>query len=577
MPTLRFGRKDYVAMPSGPVSLSKQVGDMGRLAADIKALLGSQRDILSKAGLGFPPGVMDGLAQLRDTLEKLQPAVSAFENENAQLRALADTSNVVNSSLDLSVVLNEVMDTIIRLIGAERGFLMLKDEKGQLQFRTARNMDRESLDSGAFQVSRTILSQVAENGEPIVTTNAQADPRFSAQESVVGYNLRSIICVPLKYKDRVTGAIYVDNRIRTGLFGEKERDLLAAFANQAAIAIENARQFQQVTELKNLLDNVFASIASGVITANVEDTITLCNHAAAKILGRADMVGQPLTQALPIDSSFTEIVRRVKTEQQVVLGYETRHTLSSKGPLDLSFNVAPLKDANEASQGLAIVLDDLTEKKRLASKYEVFKRMVPPAVVNRLNPDTLALGGTRKEVSIVFADIQGFTSLSETLDPEILIKVLNRYIGTVAEAMLLFEATVDKFIGDAVMGFFNAPDDQPDHAMRAIRTALRMRDDVAALQQVMEPRFRLSFRVAVHVGDAVVGLVGTQDRLDYTIIGDTVNTAKRLQENGIPDKVIISDATYARVRDSVIVHPLDPLQVKGKIQPVPVYELLDLK
>jgi adenylate cyclase len=222
------------------------------------------------------------------------------------------------------------------------------------------------------------------------------------------------------------------------------------------------------------------------------------------------------------------------------------------------------------------VLDDLTETKRLRSKYEVFKRMVPPAVINRLNPESLALGGTRKEVSIIFADIQGFTSLSETLDPEILIKVLNRYVGTAAEALLLHEATVDKYVGDAVMAFFNAPDDQPDHAIRALRASIRMRDDIAALHEVMEPRFRLSYRIAVHLGEAVVGLVGTQDRLDYTIIGDTVNTAKRLQENGMPDKVFLSDKFYERVKDVVIVNPLEPLQVKGRVQPVPVFELLDI-
>jgi len=270
-------------MPSSTPSIAKQVGDMGKMAGDVKSLLGSQKEVLSRAGLSFPPGVMDGLAGLRDTLEKLSPQLASLEAENARLRALADTASVINSSLDLSSVLNEVMDTIIRLTGAERGFLMLKDDRDELQMRVARNVDRETLDTSAFQVSRTVLGQVAQNGEPVVTTNAQADPRFSAQESVVGYNLRSIVCVPLKFKSRITGVIYVDSRIRTGLFTERERDLLAAFANQAAIAIENARQFQQVTELKNLLDNVFASIASGVITTDAQDLITLCNRSAETI------------------------------------------------------------------------------------------------------------------------------------------------------------------------------------------------------------------------------------------------------------------------------------------------------
>jgi class 3 adenylate cyclase/GAF domain-containing protein len=566
-------------MPSGVYPLAQQIGELSKLAADIKTLLSTQKEMLARAGLGFPPGVMDSLATLRDSLERLRPSLESQEAEKARLQALADTSGVINSSLDLTTVLNTVMDTIIRITGAERGFLMLKNNRGELEFRIARNVDRESLDSSAFHVSRTVVDQVAQSGEPVVTTNAQADPRFSAQESVVGYNLRSIVCVPLKLRAIITGVIYVDNRIRTGLFNERERDLLASFANQAAIAIENARQFQEVTELKNLLDNVFASIASGVITTNFDDQITLINRSAADIVGRngADLVGQPLLAAVPVlDDDFAGVLTRVKSDLRAVVGHELRAVLPERGLLDWTFNVSALKDGTEAPQGLAIVLDDQTEKKRLQSKYEVFKRMVPPAVINRLNPETLALGGTRKEVSIIFADVQGFTAFSETLDPEVLFKVLNRYVGTAAEALLLHEATVDKYVGDAVMAFFNAPDDQPDHAQRAVRAAIRMRDDILALQEVMEPQFRLSFRIAVHLGEAVVGLVGTQDRLDYTIIGDTVNTAKRLQENGQPGKVYLSDTFYARVKDLVRVTPLEPLLVKNRVQPIPVFELLDL-
>lgn len=566
-------------MPTGTATsastLGKQITDLSKLSADIRALLSSQKDILAKAGLGFPPGVMDGLSQLRTTLEKIAPIVVTQEAENERMQALANTGNVINSSLDLTTVLSEVMDTIIRLTGAERAFLMLKDHQQQLQFSLGRNVEKESLDGNTFQASRTITQHVANTGEPVVTTNAQSDPRFSAQESVVGYNLRSIICVPLKFKDTVTGVIYVDNRIRTGLFGERERDLLAAFANQAAIAIENARQFQQVSELKNLLDNVFASIASGVLTTNLQDVITLCNTAAAVILGHAieDIQGRLLTDVLPISDA---IVGQVKTDHLPVRGHEVKPDLPARGKLNWSLNVSPLKDTGQG-KGLAIVLDDLTDKKHLEEKYQVFTRMVPPRVVERLNLESLALGGTRRELSIVFTDIQGFTSLSETLDPETLIKVLNRYIGTAAEAMLLNDATVDKYIGDAVMAFFNAPDDQPDHAMRAVRSAIQMRDDISALHEVMEPQFRLSFRIAVHLGEAVVGLVGTQDRLDYTIIGDTVNTAKRLQENGIPGKVILSEAVYERVRDEVIVKELGALQVKGRVKPIPVFELIDLR
>ncbi len=566
-------------MPAAPTTPSptpgKLIGDMSRLAADLRTTLSNQKDLANR----IPSSVLDGLSLLRETLERTQAQVAANDAELQRLRALTSTAEVINSSLDLTTVLNEVMDTIIRLTGAERGFLMLKDDKGELQFRIARGMERETLNKSDFQVSRTILNTVAESGQPVVTTNAAADPRFSAQESVIGYNLRSIVCVPLKFKGRVTGVIYVDNRIRTGLFTEKERDLLSAFSNQAAIAIENARQYQQVVELKELLDNVFASIASGVITTNMQDMVTLCNHAAEQILGRsrAEIEGQPLNQAFPLDEMLTQVVARVKTEQRAEVGHEINPSLPQRGSVNWNLNVAPLKDGGQGNQGLAIVVDDVTEKKRLQNKFEVFTRMVPPQVVERLDVNSLKLGGIRKEVSIVFADIQGFTTLSETLDPEILIEKLNRYVGTAAEAMLLQEATVDKFIGDAVMAFFNAPDDQPDHTLRAIRAAIQMRDDILDLRETMEPQFRLNFRIAVHRGEAVVGLVGTKDRLDYTIIGDTVNTCKRIQDNGIPGKVIISDVVYQHVKDAVIVNPLEPMHVKGRIQPVTVFELVGLQ
>jgi PAS domain S-box-containing protein len=331
-----------------------------------------------------------------------------------------------------------------------------------------------------------------------------------------------------------------------------------------------------VVELKELLDNVFASIASGVITTDVADTITLCNTAAEQILGlpRAALEGKLLGEALPVPP---EVVAQVKQERRALVGHELNPTLPERGVVNWNLNVSPLRDDGQGQQGLAIVVDDVTEKKRLRSKYEVFMRMVPPQVVERLDVKSLQLGGVRRTVSIVFADIQGFTSLSETIDPEVLIEKLNQYVGTAAEAMLLHEATVDKFIGDAVMAFFNAPDDQPDHALRALRAAWQMREDIEELRARMEPAFQLGFRIGVHLGEVIVGLVGTADRLDYTIIGDTVNTAKRIQEYGVTRRVTISDAVYQQAQEYALVTPREPMQVKGRVQPVTVYELEGLK
>jgi class 3 adenylate cyclase/PAS domain-containing protein len=567
-------------------SVSKELAELRKLALDIKALLSSQKEILAKAKLSLPPGVSDGLSQLASALERISRTVADEEQRLTQLQALAEISSVVNSSLDLTTVLNEVMDTIIKLTGAERGFLMLKNEIGGLDFRIARNVDRETLQASAFEISRTIVERVAQSGEPVVTTNAQEDPRFGKQESVVAFNLRSILCVPLKVKGVITGVIYADNRVRTGLFNEHDRDILAAFSNQAAVAIENARLFErvkqsldEVTRLKNLLDNVFASINSGVITTDVGDSVTLFNRAAEMILNvKADQViGSKYDTVLPpIDGKLAQTLTAVKTADKS-FAFEANPSLPGRGAVDLSLSITPLKNAEWITQGAAIVVDDQTERKRLRSKFELFQRMVSPAVIERLDPNQLKLGGDRQEVTCIFADIRGFTNFSEHLDPVVLLDVLNRYLGAAAEAVLVQEGTLDKFLGDAVMAIFNAPYQQDDHTMRAVRAALQMRSDILALHQVMEPQYRLSFGIAINFGEAVVGLVGTKNRLDYTAIGDSINTTKRIQENAKAGQVLISDAAYERVRKLIKATAQEPMKVKGRTQPVQVYEIEDLK
>ncbi|MBI4759290.1 MAG: HD domain-containing protein, partial [Chloroflexi bacterium] len=165
------------------------------------------------------------------------------------LAILYDIGRTINSSLDPEEVLNLVMDKVVHVVRAERGFLMLSDERtGRLEFRVARNMDRQTIESTAFQVSRSITEGVAASGEPLLTTDALFDERFSSSASVVSYGLRSVMCTPLRSRGRITGVVYVDSRLQSGIFHQEDLDLLVAFADQAAIAIENARLYDTLRQ-----------------------------------------------------------------------------------------------------------------------------------------------------------------------------------------------------------------------------------------------------------------------------------------------------------------------------------------
>lgn len=174
-----------------------------------------------------------------------------INNSEDRLALLYHLSQTFNSSLDLTEVLNRVMDEVIAVTHAERGFVMLKqgdDRGGQLEFRAARGLDQKTIETPQFQISRSIVERVAGDGKPVLTSDAQADERFNIRESVMFLGLRSILCVPLKVKDRIIGVIYVDNRWQSGLFTQADLELLNAIASSAGIALENARLYEVAIE-----------------------------------------------------------------------------------------------------------------------------------------------------------------------------------------------------------------------------------------------------------------------------------------------------------------------------------------
>ncbi len=526
------------------------------------------------------------LIYLRRQLDELDRHVQEQTTEHDSLSALQNVAATINSSLELDQVLNQVMDVIISLTNAERALLLLiDDETGKLKVQVARNMDRETIErSESFQISRSVVRRVAKTGEPVVTMNAQEDDRFSAQQSIISYRLRSIVCVPLKIKESITGVIYADNRIVSGIFGDPDRDLLAAFANQAAVAIENARLFREIrnnlaeiTEMKELMDNVFASIASGVITIDESNRIALYNRAAESILGiPADSVlfqkYQTVLQTLglPVESIVHDVLVKGdthSTEIDVFVGKRLDTTT-------LNMTFSPLRDMQQEMLGVAVVLDDVSEKKRLES----VRRYLPPKLVDKIRDLDAAQRPQRRTLSVLFADMRGFSTYGEELDPEQLFQIVNGYFTLSVQAISRYQGLTDKFMGDAVMALFNTPlNPQEDHVRRALKTALMIQRTTATYRANLPQEKHLHFGVGIHTGEAVAGNVGSDQRKDYSAIGDAVTLAKRLQEVARPDQVIISKSTYEQVKDWVEVEELDAIQVKGRQAKEEIFALLGLR
>jgi len=209
----------------------------------------------------------------------------------------------------------------------------------------------------------------------------------------------------------------------------------------------------------------------------------------------------------------------------------------------------------------------------------LFERYISPNIVKQIldHPETVELGGIRQRVSTLFADIRGFSKFSTHATPEVLVDILNRHMGVAADAILAEGGTLDKFIGDAVMAYFNAPVPQPDHAVRAVKAAWRMCHDAKKLHARLPSASRLEFGIGISTGEALVGNIGAPQIMNFTIIGDAVNLSRRLQEHAQGGQILVNIQTYEAVRGFVEVQPAGMLEVKGRSQPEPIFEVIQVR
>lgn len=544
--------------------------------------------VLVAHGPGLSTARAEGILEcLRQTLEAL--AEQAWENRSLaretldryrEINLLYTIGETISTCLDPDEIPHRVLDEAARVIQTDTGAVLLYDERETLVIRSG--FGEAGQPAALYATIGPLMAQSLHQGKPSIFT---ADQLINPVTP-----LSSALCAPLKTRERILGLVLLGRLGGRPVFTASDQKLLTALTTQAANAVENARLFANlrrqrdaIAAMKSYMDNIFASIASGVITTDVEDLVTTLNRAAERILGvtAAEALGQPYRQALPtVGAEIADLVEAVKQEEQSVMGHELQSVLPERGPVVLRLHLSPLKDNQDHTTGIAIVADDLTEHRQLERQVrqirETFKQYVAPRVVEQLlsNPTSVRLGGARQEITTLYADVRDFTGFSERTAPEQLIEVLNRHLTLAAEAVLAEEGTLDKFVGDAVMAVFNVPLAQADHAVRAVRAALRLQQAIADLHAAVPPTEQLSFGVGVATGPGIVGNIGSTSLRNYTALGDCVNLAWRLQSQARPGQILLNEATYERVREHVITRELGPIEVKGYSEPALAFEVL---
>lgn len=341
-------------------------------------------------------GTDDLLAQMHEALAKIPIAAATGSraagpgSPNEDFLALLEISRVVNSTLVLDDILRIVMRRSIELLRAERGFLMLLDDDGQLRIRIAHNIHKEQLTSADdFRISRSAAQQVAATGEPVYTSNAQEDERFANNESVVELSLRSILCVPLKTKNRLIGLCYLDNRVATRPFVRDDLYLFNLLAEQAAIAIENARLYQQLQALKVYNESIVRQTPTGIIVLDPEFRILTFNCMAETIFREPDTAWTaaelteqrtPFVEILPeADRAWWEqTLHSVRESHQTLVKDPYYHKTASKEKV-IAVKISILDCIEGQPPDLIVMAEDTTEKAILQKYVILSEKLVAKA------------------------------------------------------------------------------------------------------------------------------------------------------------------------------------------------------
>lgn len=569
-----------------------ELGRLNQVAQGVLLVLQEQLERVSQP-VSLKPPANQAASSFEKERDALNTSIINLERKSSELETLYEIARMLNSTLGFDEVLRLVMDQVISVVSAERGFLVLLDPAtGELRFEIARDKEAHSIDASAFdfKISRSTVERVVRTRQPLMTGH-DAQVELGNQESVVIHGIRSIMCAPLIVRDSCIGAVYVDSRIVAGLFMPKQVDLLMAFCRQAAIAIDNARLFadlnlalRKVEEDKQYMDNIFSSIANGVITTDSSGMITKFNEAAGLILkiNPLAVVGRPYQEVFSErpQIGLSELLQSAFSQHEhgTVVPHSVDCEIPGRGPVNLSLHASSLRDAQGKYIGMALVVDDQTDLRAARAKAEeirnIFGRFVHPHVVQRLigDPRALNLGGETKEITVISADIRGFTSLSERNASSEVMHLLNTYLDMMVKEIWEENGTITGFWGDELMAIFNAPLNQEDHALRAVRAVWKMRMAVLAYQQSQHQEYPIAFGFGVNTGEAMVGNIGSRERMQsYTAIGDAVNVAARLQKNASDNNILLNHSTFTHVRHLVQVKNLPPLMVKNKTTPLDVW------
>lgn len=504
---------------------------------------------------------------------QLYASSEAIKNDIATLLRV---SSSINSKLDLSSLIEMIITKASEITRSDRSSFFLLDQEEDVLW----TKFGEGLGTQIIKTNKGLAYSVAKARQPLIENDPYSNPNFDPSvDRKMGYRTQSIISIPVFNANReVIGVIQSINK-KEGAFTTQDLFILNGFASQISVAIQNSTLFEEISTIKNYLDILFENLDNGILTIEKDGRVKTVNKRCCDILGvRAEeLIGQDYHDLAKKYYDFLAYTDHTMRSGKKFEKLNIESTNLNNKKLVLNFNALPMKSPEGESIGVINVIRDITSEERVK---ENLNRYLPQHVINEIiNNDDLSLfNGEYTRCSILFSDLRNFTSLTEKLEAIEVVNFLNRYFDVMVDYVFEHNGVLDKLIGDAIMATFGIPYNTERDADNALQAGVSMIRNLHRVGDIAHLKYQLGMGIGIATGDVIAGNIGSTKRFEYTVIGDAVNLASRLE--GLTKfygvHILVCEDTYHQLSSAYHWRELDCIKAKGKDEPVTIYTLASL-
>ncbi|TSA16639.1 MAG: adenylate/guanylate cyclase domain-containing protein [Betaproteobacteria bacterium] len=522
--------------------------------------------------------LLEGLSQQAAAALENACLFEKVERQQREEAMLLEVISSIASEIRIGPLLARILAAATQLLDSERGALFLYDPKrNELYSHAAGGIDSAEI---RFPANAGIAGECFTSGSVINILDAYKDPRFNPDiDKHTGYRTHSMLCMPIVAKGaRVIGVMEILNR-KVGVFGPADEKRLHAFCAEAAVSIQNAQLFEEVSTERNYNESILRSMRNAVLTLDAAGVVRKINESAVRILRRteSDLLGRTLGELFVGRNAWIcQSLDTVRAEGKTDMTVDTEVFMDDAQAVSVDLTTVPLLSISDEPIGYMLMLEDITREKRLRN---TMSRYMSKTVVDRLlESGEAVLGGISREVSVLFSDIRGFTTISERLGAQETVALLNEYFTDMVDIVFAHQGVLDKYMGDMIMAVFGSVLQNADDVENAVNVGNKMMAGLRVLNLRLEQRGREPIRIGVGIstGDVIAGNIGSPKRLEYTVIGNRVNIAHRLEDANkfYGTSVLICNQTRERMKDLSQLREIDLIRVRGMEMPVAIYEAI---